>query len=108
LIEVVGSCKVVARVGLECAVCWGGAGGEGLCVKLGLGIIADETACLVLWCRSALIKFNRLDFEKSLTPSVWAGPSRGTRALNSPLPPPGAALASASVLRFDMMMDLSP
>jgi hypothetical protein len=37
-----------------------------------------------------------------LTPSVVAGPSRGTRALNSPLPPPGAALARASVLRFDI------
>jgi hypothetical protein len=48
LVEVVGSCEVVAGVGLECAVCWGGAGGEGLRVELGSGVVADETAGLVL------------------------------------------------------------
>lgn len=41
------------------------------------------------------------------TPEVYIGSSRSTRGLISPLPPPGAALAIASVLRrVDIVVDL--
>jgi hypothetical protein len=68
LVEVVGSCEVVAGIGLECAVCWGGAGGEGLRVELGLGVVADETADLVLCSGQQVRRTNDPTIKSHLHP----------------------------------------
>lgn len=87
-----GSLLGVAGVG---CVGWGGAGRENLCAELGSGIVANEDTGLVLFMILAIV-VNQVARE-ILTPSWFSRTAPAGLGLNSPEPPVGIWLATASM-----------